>query len=380
MAKTSIADASTISTRYLHRFDKTENGKSEMRKAPIMLGILSLAFLQTLANANAREQLSADALRAFAQGANIEIDLRVVDSTGKPVEGASVNVGLSRKQSDDFKSYAGRTDTNGNWRVEARCSNLIHVRVTKEGHYETRIDRHLFSFDYADVNRRVKGRRWSPWKQCVVLKEKRKPIPMFIRSTPYQMQLPRGKRVGFDFDAADLVEPYGKGKRTDVFFQFDSETPAGSRYATTNRIQIIAVNEMEGFLSFSKDVQSQLKSCYSSPTNGFAPVLEYRLKRDQENPSTIYENTLPKNRDGQNTEYIVFRIRVEIDNNGNITHSRYGKIYGFRYDDFDLKSEVKTGFVNLLYYLNPNDNDPNLEFDGSTNLSDPSWRNPLGDL
>lgn len=291
-------------------------------------------------------QLSQETVDAMTWGAKTKFTLHVVDYEGKSVSNANVRVFWTYDYTNKKKRREGKTDEHGLLALEVKSRGTFTYFVEKDGHYKSQ---GKYSFDVRGETR-VKDGRWKPWNPTVkiVLKEKRKPIPMFIRSTPYQMPLPRGKRVGFDFDEADLVEPYGKGKRTDVFFQFDSETPAGSRYATTNRIQIIAVNEREGFLSFPKDVQSQLKSCYSSPTNGFAPVLEYRLKRDQENPSTIYENTLPKNRDGQNTEYIVFRIRVEIDNNGNIVHSRYGKIYGFHYDDFDLKSEVKTGFVNLL--------------------------------
>ena len=328
----------------------------------------------TLANA----KLSEETVNAMTWGAKTKVTFRVVDSSGVPVTNALMRFAWSYDYTNKNKEFDTKTDENGLIVIEAKSRGTFTWFAEKTGHYNSKGE---YSFDVRGEDR-VKDGRWEPWNPTVnvVLKEKRKPTPMFLKSTPPQMQLPRGEKVGFDFDEADLVAPYGKGKRTDILFQFDSKTPEGSRFATTNQIRILAVAEREGLLSFPKDMQSRLKSRYLSPTNGFASVIEYKLKRDQENPSIIYENTLPKNQDSRNTEYLVFRIRVKIDDKGNIIHSRYGKIYGFGYGDHDVKSEVKTGIVNLSYYLNPNDNDPNLEFDGTTNLSDPNWRSPLGDL
>lgn len=336
--------------------------------------ILLLGAICTVCHA----QLSPETIEAMTWGAKTKITFHVVDYEGKSVSNATMRVVWSYDYTNKRKVLRTQTDEKGIVVIEEKSRGTFTYFVEKGGYYQSE-GKH--SFDVRGETR-VKNGRWEPWNPTVkiVLKEKRNPIPMFIKSTPYQMQLPRGEKIGFDFEAADLVAPFGKGKRTDIFFQFDSETPEESRYATTNQIRLLAVNEKEGFLSFPKDMQSRLQSHYSSPTNGFSTVIEYSFKRDQKNPGIVYENTLSRDRNNRNTEYIVFRIRVEMDDKGNIIHSRYGKIYDIRYDDYDVKPEIKTGCVHLLYYFNPNDNDPNLEFDGLKNLADPSWRNPLGDL
>ena len=60
-----------------------------------------------------------------------------------------------------------------------------------------------------------------------------------------------------------------------------------------------------------------------------------------------------------------FRIRTEFDELGKIKSAIYGKIYG----DFKIVGK-KNGIkgVSFLYYLNPNLNDRNLEWDRRHNL------------
>ena len=61
-----------------------------------------------------------------------------------------------------------------------------------------------------------------------------------------------------------------------------------------------------------------------------------------------------------------FRIRTTRDENGNVTSSYYGKIYG----DIILKQGYGyvVGGTEFLYYLNPTPNDRNLEWDMKHNL------------
>ena len=49
-----------------------------------------------------------------------------------------------------------------------------------------------------------------------------------------------------------------------------------------------------------------------------------------------------------------FRVRTQIDKDGNVMSALYGKLY--------------SEFPKLHYYLNPNDNDRNVEFDPRQNL------------
>jgi hypothetical protein len=50
----------------------------------------------------------------------------------------------------------------------------------------------------------------------------------------------------------------------------------------------------------------------------------------------------------------LFRVRTELDQDGNVKSTLYGKIYG--------------DFMHFRYYLNPTPNDRNIEFDPKQNL------------
>lgn len=352
MAKTLIAGVNTMLIRYLHRFDKTENGKSEMRKAPIMLAILSVAFLQTLANANERAPLSADAREAFARGATIEIDLRVVDSTGSPVEGATVNVGLSQKESGKFKSHSGETDTNGNWRVEANCSNLIHIRVMKEGYYETRIKRHLFSVDHADVNRRINGRRWSPWEQIVVLKEKRKSVPLIAKGGKHHIPISETP-VGFDFSRGEIIAPLEVGRAADILFQYSFQTTNNTGHCS---LTLSAANPDDGMIILRTDEWSALKTVYEAPVDGYLSSISF--ERDWAG------RTFSKREELDAEAYIVFRCRTKRDEEGKLITAHYGIIHG-PLDFGQYGKDDKEGVMIFRSTFNPTPNDRNLEWNGS---------------
>jgi len=228
------------------------------------------------------------------------------------------------------------------------------VRVTKEGHYETRIDRHLFSVDYADVNRRIKGRRWSPWKQCIVLKEKRTPVPLEYISGDFVF--PCDKIAGFDFVKGDLVKPYGIGAYPDITVFYTVTNPANRfSIAMTNQIRI-AASENEGFLLRSKDTFSKLLSAYEAPEHGYEQSLVYGRKSDEER---ILERTSLAESD-----YLFFKTRVETNEQGKVVSARYGKIYCFEYSNANPREYPGYGRMRLGYYINPEANSRNLEWDG----------------
>ena len=326
-----------------------------MKMSFFMLVILLISFCCFSVRAGEREPLSADARKAFTQGARIEISLSVVDSTGKPVEGAMVNMGLSQKESGKFKSHAGETDTNGNWRVEANCSNLIHIRVMKEGYYETRIKRHLFSVNYADVNSRIKGRRWLPWNQTVVLKEKRKSTPLFVVEDKI-FKIPLDEDVGLDLLEADLVKPFGTGSVTDLVVRIASTNILEKGRRSANRLHLTSATEEGGIILLPQNCDSQMKSIYHAPTNGFMDAVSFNRNRERRGGGRMYDTTMGLD------EYAVFRVRVERDDEGRIVKSNYGKIYTLNFGDEGLTG--REGYIKLNYYANPKNNDTNLEWDG----------------
>ena len=59
-----------------------------------------------------------------------------------------------------------------------------------------------------------------------------------------------------------------------------------------------------------------------------------------------------------------FRIRTLLDEQGKIKSALYGKIYG----NFKFGGATEGGFLNWDYYLNPEFNSLNMEFDPERNL------------
>jgi hypothetical protein len=61
------------------------------------------------------------------------------------------------------------------------------------------------------------------------------------------------------------------------------------------------------------------------------------------------------------------RVRTRVDNEGNIVSSRYGKAYGEIRCRFGHYGDTRL-HVQFSYYLNPAENDRNVEFDTKRNL------------
>lgn len=70
-------------------------------------------------------------------------------------------------------------------------------------------------------------------------------------------------------------------------------------------------------------------------------------------------------------DYLIFRTRTKVDENGNLIEARYGKNYGpieFRLNLTDERPSYRKRVTLWNYYLNPTVNDTNLEYDSKRNL------------
>lgn len=293
--------------------------------------------------------------RAERWGARGRVTLRVADPAGRPVAGAYAAGAFYRSDSNGLGwDVQGETDRNGEIAMENRaCLGYLVFEILKPGYYKTalRYDFLKAGFDC------VRDGRWQPWDPVlgVVLKEKRKPIPMYVRRINSGMPT-RSVPVGFDFKAGDWVAPYGKGVSSDMLLTYSEapETNTWERYdfsiSFTNRCDGAYVRRKDGFSAFASD--------YEAPDNGYRGELSYVYERTD--TKIIQEKRLAQD------EVMVFRVRSKIDEKGNVVEANYGKIYG----EFDFAHGPKK-LVIFSYYLNPTPNDRNLEFDGKTNLFRP---------
>ncbi|HQF39353.1 MAG TPA: carboxypeptidase-like regulatory domain-containing protein [Opitutaceae bacterium] len=303
-----------------------------------------------------------------------EVRLRVVDETGAPVEGANAVIsflGVQQGQDDERK---GLTDKDG--RVSASGTTILSICVTakKEGHYDARI--------YNLTRKR-------DIDQLIVLPRITKPIPLYALDFRVGSGLDgirfqdRCEWLGYDLEAGDWVQPYGKGKTVDIRFRFKNaflgyevnvkdlakEMVSSRRgYAARKEewteekfkrdagkwdaeLEISFPGEKEGlceeverFLPYSA-----LKMPHQAPADGYVPTWHYTA--NNYSPRTARENA-----------GFFLRTRVKLDKDGNIVSANYAKIIG------DFQIDAARGHLVFSYYFNPEPNDRNLEFDPKKNL------------
>lgn len=295
-----------------------------------------------------------DRCQAALHGAEAKVTLRVVDSEGKEVPDASVNLTFAFRQQN--KPLKGLTDSNGLFVAQGTLTEDIIYRVTKAEYYET-FDRFFMA---KAATRCVKDGRWIPWNPIVevVLKEKRKPIPMYVKNV--DIKLPKKEQpYGFDLLAGELIQPYGKGQIADIVITCggDKPPPLSRNYYETLTMSCGSLGG--GFIQMKKDQSSYLCSIHCAPQDG------YKQQIDAFTDSK--EGRLPKKIEIGQVDYIVFRTRVQQDKDGNVISGHYGKIYGPV--NFGIMANNQEGAgVSFIYYFNPTPNDRNLEFDGKNNL------------
>ena len=309
------------------------------------------------------ERHSEDVIKAEQDGALGAITLKVVDQTGHVVSNATVQGGFYHhgKSGYGFKKTVG---ANGLVELKNRCVGDMHFTIEKDGYYKTSYT-YRFLKAWHDC---AKNGRWIPWNPTVevILKRKVNPVAMYAFDyTANYTVIPKiGEPLGFDLMAGDWVAPNGTGKTPDfkVTYFRDGE----GRDFTHQELVLTADGPFAGFMKVKSDTYSAFKSPHHADTNDVY-TQELRFTFDRPSDTGRYV-------DGRMTaeECIVFRSRTRIDKDGRLVGAHYGKIYG------PLKfatSHRGPGSMKPLFYLNPTENDTNLEYDPRRNLLYPKARN-----
>ena len=198
------------------------------------------------------------------------------------------------------------------------------------------------------------------------------PIPLSVAlSRPFgtseeEDSFAEGETVAlYDLLKNDWLPPFGKGQVGDISFS-SKRTNLGSEpynYPSgihTNEfyrynVQVRFVGDGNGMKESVPPKQAGIK-LRTAPETGYEPM---RVCWTGRMSRTEYKDNSSEDR------CYFFRIRTELDEFGKVKSAIYGKIYG----DFKLVGK-KDGIkgVSFLYYLNPNLNDRNLEWDMQHNL------------
>lgn len=304
-------------------------------------------------------KLSREVEHAMTKGARARATLRVVDSTGKCVPNARVRLNFmffERKNNFD----TGLTDTNGLFSAERDTMSECNWLIEKDGYYATE---GMHSFAANLTNDSVKDGRWQPWNPTleVVLKEKRKPIPMY--QNLIETTMPAGtNRLGFDFIVGDWVAPYGKGSNADMWYVYDETFIDRDNFYI--KLSFAFPGENNGCYMRKTDNYSEFVSEHEATERGFET--SYVSVIEQEKGKYTKEKRFGEN------DYMIFRIRTKTDDQGKIISSHYGKIYG----PVGVPHRWSKKF-SFTYYLNPTPNKRNLEYDPKQNLLTESQRHTM---
>jgi hypothetical protein len=279
----------------------------------------------------------------------------VMDENNQPVPGAEVSItyDLPRKPNGSIAGaqITGVTDANGAFAASHHDGTLgLLFRAQRAGYYQTAVGYEIG----------LLGQPINPAKlnvaQRLVLKKIGQPIPMYARKV--RVEVPKANEpIGFDLMACDWVPPYGKGSQSDFIFRVQRRWV--SRRDFDSGVNVTFSNIGDGLISvlILSDQGSQLHMQPVAPSEGYAPQLSRSLNHT---PDGGWTNN---DKEGQN---YYFRIRTVLDTNGSVKSALYGKIYGdFTIDPINSK---KSAYIFFQYYLNPEPNSRNVEFDPRKNL------------
>lgn len=285
-----------------------------------------------------------------------KITVKVVDAEGEVVSNALVRVGFNQggdAMSGKYESLSieGKSDTNGLFVAQGHTIGMVGVSVDKDGFYRTSTSMQV------GAQGRNLG-RWQPWNPVVelTLKERIRPVPMFARRVREEFPLD-AETVSYDCEKGDFVAPHGRGTTPDLIFHFEGSFQDWKH--RDENLTISFTNKRDGIQEVMADRNkgSALLLPHAAPADGYHARMQFGKSR------TARKTQRSGIREGQN---FIFRVRTELDEEGNIVRANYGKVHGPL--EFGFTSEDKWILI-FSSYLNPEPNDQSIEFDPVKNLS-----------
>jgi hypothetical protein len=293
-----------------------------------------------------------------AEGPTAQITFKVTGENGASLSNVPIHVVLFDHQEPGagfgnpiYKEITSLTDTQGI--AVARGSSLDN-KVTYEvkdlsGYYD---EGGPYSFKSS------KDGRWEPWNPTVelVLRPIVNPVPMYARKVETNIPTPAHK-YGYDLVLGDWVAPTGKGQITDFIFEVTGYANNVKDYDST--LTVSFANAQDGIQSFVPIRVCHFRSPRAAPVGGYQDKIALRRAR---RPGQLSPDWID---DAQKETNYIFRVRTVLDEKGNVKSALYGKIYG----GFGFGGAVTNCFLKIRsYYLNPEPNSRNMEFDPKRNL------------
>ncbi|WP_460237937.1 hypothetical protein [Aurantivibrio plasticivorans] len=246
----------------------------------------------------------------------------MVDEQGFSLPGAQVSMSLLESNGRIVKQ--AQTDDLGRVTVSHDAGLGVSVSVAKDGYY-----RSGFRLGYGDQAVTVELRKIDA------------PIAMIAKKVKFLAQGTK-EGIGYDLFVGDYVKPYGQGKVSDLTLRIEYSESSFWDYEYRLSVEFSEAND--GLLPFYiKNTHSEFQSAYHAPLRGYGS--EWTFWRISKR-GRASESNMDKGRN------YYFRIRSVVDQQGKVVSGYYGKIYG--------------EFPEITYYLNPNENDTNIEYSGKS--------------
>ena len=298
-----------------------------------------------------------------------KVTLHVVNQDGEPVSDAKISAGFwmgnenlsAYPNKDGFVSF--RSPVIG----DAVFSNELLYHPARNPDAKDKYYLTIFRLHYGSPSKDTRDGKWQPWNPTIemVLKERINPIPMYANERQRNEPIPeRNQWCGFDMTKNAWVSPYGIGEHADVEICHEWDGKEGKEY-TGSTLKLRFPDKGAGCYAVRHNYEKMYDSIvFKSPYHAVPSKIALKELKFYEkyNPETkrFNRHLFP---DG--TVYI-FRTRTRFDGNGRLVGAHYGKIY----QPYALIFGFWRGgsYIRLPFYLNPTENDTNLEFDPERNL------------
>jgi hypothetical protein len=273
-----------------------------------------------------------------------ELQVKVVDENGLPIDGADVMVHYVGGPSETRNN--GKTNKNGIFVSRGEVPYYrVELEINKEGYY-------MSQFRHQKDNPLPKD---AEGEFQLALRKIGDPVAMYAKKV--NMIFPSlDKEYGFDFEAGDSVKPHGIGTRDDVMFS--AQKTFKDLFTYKGIVVVSFPQEKDGLLVDHTHIPG---SVYLSAKQ--API-EEPYKRITK---IIRGRPIDKNQPNTPMYNYVFRVRSKVNGKDFLETANYGEIVGGMLVAA-ASNEPEAIAIRFAYYYNPTPNNTSLEFFRKKNL------------
>ena len=227
-------------------------------------------------------------------------------------------------------------------------NKIVEFRTAKTGYYST-----IKRLDYRNLP--------EPLVATVQLYKIERPVPLFVHLESFSWNLKvdsNGEEIlKYDLFASEWLPPYGTGTVADIVFRCKytdlgpfTDAPQTHSHGHRTRFEIEFPGKDNGIVDVTSTPDMRLWV-------RLAPEVGY-VGRTVSWEEVAVDRKRRQSFDKDDAQCVRIRSRAGVD--GRCEESYYGKIY----HGFQVWSDGERAKIEFRYFLNPNANDRNLEYDG----------------